>query len=645
MSERGRFEALWETLTSEQQTLLSRDYATRARPTAPIVVCPTRGRWRSRPSSRRRRSSAGGCARCRQQAHLITRALTKLTVDLMEDPSRAPLKQRLFGAFTPLEAEALGATWRKSEQLATVRVDFLVDTTGRARALEVNSTIPAMQGYSDAIAAAFVRAVAAARARPDAFADAVVDDNGRNTDDLLASLLAHHERLGGRSGGAQSIAIVARSGDAQYGELSHYVRRWEALGHRVFIATPEVVRIEDGRAVVDGVIPDSIYRHIFARRLDPASDFARICLEPEHFHLFNPISSHLEVKGMLGLLSAAAADDGDAARIGLDADERQAVAQAVPWTRVLQHGATSGPGGETIDELADWVRAHGRSLVLKRSWDYGGKGVFLGNELADGETARRGCARSSGERRRRWSAGTRSSTSRSPIATRGWCRSWCRRCPSACCASMMAASMRATSTSISRRSPTSATRRGRRAAPFAPRRAASSTSSAAAACRRWCATTCSRACSTSDRGRESGAPASPARRPAPRRRGPPAARAPTALTTDCTQWTRMNVASSRFFGRNRRRCCCRYASTSACALALSWRTLAKPSTCGKCWVKTACSLGLTACASSTERTKTRTASSSGASASSLVASARSWRILAMCASTSAATNDSFDGKY
>ena len=387
MSARARFEALWETLTSEQQTLLAAEYAMRAREDGAFVVMPDA---RQVPIPPILTPTAIERARMRdvsQQAHLITRALTKLTVDLMEDPSRAPLKQRLFGAFTPLEAEALGSTWRKSEQLATVRVDFLVDTSGRARALEVNSTIPAMQGYSDAIAAAFIRAVGSARARPEAFADALVDDNGRNTDDLLASLLAHHERLGGRTGGGQSIAIIARSGDAQYGELRHYVRRWEALGHRAFIATPEVVRIEDGRAVVDGVIPDLIYRHIFARRLDPASDFARICLTPEHFHLFNPISSHLEVKAMLGLLSAAAALDADADRIGLDADERAAVALAVPWTRVLQHGATTGPGGETIDDFAAWVRAHGRALVLKRSWDYGGKGVYLGNELAEGAAA------------------------------------------------------------------------------------------------------------------------------------------------------------------------------------------------------------------------------------------------------------------
>ncbi|HEX8952537.1 MAG TPA: hypothetical protein VF945_11865, partial [Polyangia bacterium] len=271
MSARERFESLWGTLTSEQQTLLATEYATRAREGGAFVVMPDARQVPIPPILTPTSIERTRMREVSLQAHLITRALTKLTVDLMEDPSRAPLKQRLFGAFTALEAEALGSTWRKSEQLATVRVDFLVDTGGRARSLEVNSTIPAMQGYSDAIAAAFLRAVASARAMPETLADALVDDNGRNSDDLLASLLAHHERLGGRTGSGQTIAIVARSGDAQYGELRHYVRRWEALGHRPFIATPEVVQIVDGRAVVDGTIPDLIYRHIFARRLDPAS--------------------------------------------------------------------------------------------------------------------------------------------------------------------------------------------------------------------------------------------------------------------------------------------------------------------------------------------------------------------------------------
>lgn len=383
MTARERFDALWQTLMPEQQSALAEDYARRARAGGAYVVLADGREVPIPPILTPVAVERERLARVSADAHLITRALTKITVDLMEDHARAPLKQRLFGSFTPLESEALGSGWRKAEQLATVRVDFLVDSAGRARALEVNSTIPAMQGYSDAIAAAFVEAMVEARGRPPAEAKALVDENGRNADDLLASLLAHHERLGGRAG-AQSIAIVARAGDAQYGELMHYVRRWTELGHRAFIATPDVVRLEGGRAVVDGVIPDLIYRHVFARRLDPQSDFARICLAPEHHHLFNPISSHLEVKAMLGLLSAAAVADEAAARVGLDDDERGATVRAVPWTRLLAHGPAVGPTGEAIDDFPGWVQANAARLVLKRSWDYGGKGVFLGSEVADG---------------------------------------------------------------------------------------------------------------------------------------------------------------------------------------------------------------------------------------------------------------------
>jgi hypothetical protein len=301
-------------------------------------------------------------------AHALTSALVKLTADLMREET--PLKQKLFGAFGPLEREALDKSWRQASTLATVRVDFLVDRNGQHRALEVNATIPAMQGYSDAIAGAFLRAVAAEVGH--ANAERLVDANGRNSDDLLQSLLAHRP--------AKSIAIVARQGDAQRGELEHYQRRWTALGQRVLLVTPSEVRIENGRGLVGDVAPDLFYRHIFARRLDPASDFARMCLEAPRFGVWNPIASHLEVKAMLGLLSAAV-DGPAAARMQLGDDEQDAIARTVPWTRLYQPGPTTAPDGSAIGELGAWVRAHGSELVLKRSWDYGGKGVFLGADL------------------------------------------------------------------------------------------------------------------------------------------------------------------------------------------------------------------------------------------------------------------------
>ena len=100
----------------------------------------------------------------------------------MEDPAQAAERTRSFRSFLPLEAEGLARTWRSSSALATVRVDSLVDREGNHRALEVSSTIPAMQGYSDCVAEAFLRTVAEARGLSTARADQLVADNGRNTD-------------------------------------------------------------------------------------------------------------------------------------------------------------------------------------------------------------------------------------------------------------------------------------------------------------------------------------------------------------------------------------------------------------------------------------------------------------------------------
>jgi hypothetical protein len=373
MTGEARFREWLTSLAPERLAHLAQSYAEAARADGAYVITPEGATVPIPPILTPLGISRARMKEVSADSHALTSALVRLTADLMREAS--PLQKKLFGAFGPLESEALAKSWRQAEQLATVRVDFLVDKNGQHRALEVNATIPAMQGYSDAIAGAFLRAVA--KEISYLHPERLVDANGRNTDDLLQSLLAHRP--------AKTIAIVARAGDAQRGELEHYVRRWTQLGQRVLLVTPAGVRIENGRGLVGDVAPDIFYRHIFARRLDPASDFARMCLEAPRFGILNPIASHLEVKAMLGLLSAAV-DGPDAARMQLSDDEQDAIARTVPWTRLYQPGETTGPDGSVISDLGPWVRAHGNELVLKRSWDYGGKGVFLGADLDNSRT-------------------------------------------------------------------------------------------------------------------------------------------------------------------------------------------------------------------------------------------------------------------
>jgi hypothetical protein len=333
---------------------------------------------------------AQALAATERNAHALVVALSRLTAWLMSERG-AELRGRLFRSFTPLEGEALERTWREAERLATVRVDYLVDDGGVARALEVNATIPAMQGYSDIVAAAFLREVCRQRSLDERLADRLLDESGRNTDQLLASLRAHHRRLlGGEPPAPPRIAIIAREGDAQIGELRYLAARWSLLGCPTRLATPADVRLDGARLTVAGAAPDLIYRHVFARRLDPGSDFARACLDPRAHCILNPIASHLEVKAMLGLLSRAASEDGAglAEEIGLTGDERAEIAHSVPWTRVLLPGPATGPAGERMDDLVDTVAAEGARFVLKRSWDYGGRGVYLGIDHDDAAAAR-----------------------------------------------------------------------------------------------------------------------------------------------------------------------------------------------------------------------------------------------------------------
>ncbi len=66
-----------------------------------------------------------------------------------------------------------------------------------------------------------------------------------------------------------------------------------------------------------------------------------------------------------------------------DAEEREAIALSIPWTRVVSDRKTTRDGA-TVDLLA-FIAEHREQLVLKPNDDYGGKGIVLGWEVSDAE--------------------------------------------------------------------------------------------------------------------------------------------------------------------------------------------------------------------------------------------------------------------
>jgi uncharacterized circularly permuted ATP-grasp superfamily protein len=65
--------------------------------------------------------------------------------------------------------------------------------------------------------------------------------------------------------------------------------------------------------------------------------------------------------------------------------ERKAIAETVPWTRVVREGRTTYQGKEI--DLVPFLRdpAMRPELVLKPNDEYGGKGVFLGFESTEAQ--------------------------------------------------------------------------------------------------------------------------------------------------------------------------------------------------------------------------------------------------------------------
>jgi hypothetical protein len=306
--------------------------------------------------------------RTQQLAELVRR----VTANMLAGPERRELLDALF----PFERTCIEAAGLP-EQLGCTRADLFLGPTG-AMALELNATIPAMQGYSDIAARAFYEAVGPELGLDDATIAGAVAANGENTRALLLALQAFMRARTGRE--FASVALLHRPQDAQLSELNYLARRWGELGIRATVAEAEALGWDGKQATLHGAPVDYVYRHIFARRIEPQSGLGRLLQTPKAFPVSNPVAAPYEMKRTFAELSRAAHEPEVARRHGLSAAEVELVRQFVPWTRPLKAGPTVGPSGETLSDLVAHVIAQPGEFVIKRSWDYGGRAVFLGFE-------------------------------------------------------------------------------------------------------------------------------------------------------------------------------------------------------------------------------------------------------------------------
>jgi hypothetical protein len=313
----------------------------------------------------------------------LSRELSSAAVKMAKAVLAGEDRELLLGALSPLErryALQLGSTL---DRLVTTRVDYFI--AEKPWALEVNATIPAMQAYSDIAAASFIEAVGQHSGLTPQQTAELIRRNGSNTEALYHALLRGFALVkdGARP---KRILLLCRRHDSQISEQLYLARRFTALGTEAHVVHPDELS-GDTEVRARGMSFDLVYRHLFVRRLEetPSAYVEELFANPaaKNVVLFNPPASQVEVKATFALLSRAVSDGELAGSAGLTDDELKAISESVPWTRPFRNGRTVGPDGAWTDDLVELVAANPSEFVLKRSWDYGGKTVFVGSSVGE----------------------------------------------------------------------------------------------------------------------------------------------------------------------------------------------------------------------------------------------------------------------
>ncbi|MFT3837140.1 MAG: hypothetical protein QM723_09100 [Myxococcaceae bacterium] len=301
----------------------------------------------------------------------LSRRLSSAGVKMSRYMATGDHQALALGGLSPLERQLADQTAAKLDTLITTRVDFFVGAAG-PKALEINATIPAMQGYSDIAANALIEVAGRYFGAPDHVIAGWQAKNGSNTMALYRAILDGYSKVRpGRS--PDRLALLVRRNDAQLTEQNYLCERFREFGQECDVVYPDQLSGDDA-VTANGKTYDMVYRHLFVRRLEEpdmkGADYVKALLaEPngKRAVVLNPPASQVEVKAVFALLSQALEERALSNGAGLNDEELLAIKESVPWTRPFQ--------GEA---LVKKVAAEPDRYVLKRSWDYGGRAVFVG---------------------------------------------------------------------------------------------------------------------------------------------------------------------------------------------------------------------------------------------------------------------------
>ncbi len=295
---------------------------------------------------------------------------------------------RLMGAFTRahqaamtdagLRAQFRLADWEEPLVLADPgyrspsphgRLDcFQVDETGVLALTEYNAETPAGAGFNDLLAESFA-AIPVMRAFRQLYDVRPIPARPG----VATVILDAWKEFSGRWQGPR-IAIVDWDDVPTRTEFEIFQAYFQSLGLETVIVDPRTMEYRGGKLYGGGAPVDLIYKRVLINELIGREGvnhpIVRAVLD-RAVCMVNPFRCKLlHKKASLAVLS----DERNAALFS--ADQRAAIAEFIPWTRLVEPRHTLLRGARV--DLLPYIEANREQLVLKPNDDYGGAGVVLG---------------------------------------------------------------------------------------------------------------------------------------------------------------------------------------------------------------------------------------------------------------------------
>ncbi|MGH7695483.1 MAG: hypothetical protein ACRENH_10900 [Gemmatimonadaceae bacterium] len=272
------------------------------------------------------------------------------------------------------EEELIHADPGYAEPSPTSRLDFFwVPETDALGLTEYNAETPAGAAYNDQLAEAFLD-VPAMRAFARKYELLPLPARAG----VIGALLDAYTEFAGKRKRPR-VAILDWDDVPTRAEFDLYQGAFAALGIHCSIADPRACEYRGDRLWLEGAPVDLIYKRVLITELVDrcglTHDVVRAVRERAVCMVDGFRCKILHKKASLAVLS----DEANASMF--DDNERAAIADCIPWTRVVEERRSTYMGRPV--DLVPFIHEQREQLVLKPSDAYGGEGVVLGWKTDD----------------------------------------------------------------------------------------------------------------------------------------------------------------------------------------------------------------------------------------------------------------------